>query len=212
MFMNSSFFNKKGSSLVEVIIIVLIISSWLIWAYKILWNSQKFVRDVKNITIASQIASQSLESFANIRDTNSLIFKSDKENCWNVLNYNLLCVWNSAYKIKPWNYIITKDLDNRFILEEVPQATVLLWFNDLNYRDTFAVKVDSNWFFTQKNWYSYSPSFTLKNTISYYVDSWQTIVWNELSPYLKFVANVEWLDWKWEKKSLEIDQIFTNYK
>lgn len=212
MSMKSGFLKKKWSSLIEVIIIVFIISSWLIWAYRVLWNSQNFINSTKNVTIASQIASQAIESFANIRDTNVLIFRSDKENCRNTLNYNLLCVWNSWYKINPWNYIITRNLDQKFILEEVPPAISSLWFNDENYRNTFAVKLDSDWFFTQKNWTDYSPFFSLKNNISYYIDSAQTLPWNELSPYLKLVSTVEWVDKNWEKKSLELDQIFTNYK
>ncbi len=193
--------NKKATSIVEAMVIMLIIVTWVTWMYKIYSESMNLSASVDNKIIAIQIANWWIESFTNIRDTNWQVFSSDYENCWNTLNYDSSCIWvsNSDHTIQNASYIINKNSDNRWVLTEKPSNTYWNW----NYIDDFKVWLDSNWIYTQ--WtitQNIKPTFTREIKVSY-----------PDSEKIKIVSLVQWVDdASTVPHKLEVEQILTNWK
>ena len=125
--------NNFWTSVVEAVIVTLIVTTWLLWMYKVFHNSMNFSNSIENRIVAIQIAREWIEAMTNIRDTNWLLFSADYENCWNVLNYNINCVWNSsnALEIGIGHYIIYPDADNRRTLERPTSSVYDFTHNEL---------------------------------------------------------------------------------
>ena len=100
--------SKKATSIVEAIIVMLIITAWITWVYNILVQYQKLSDSTKHKINAIEIAKEWIESMKNIRNTNWLLYSIDTANCWNTLNYNNSCLWDSSLTndIWSWSYII----------------------------------------------------------------------------------------------------------
>lgn len=205
--------SKKATSIVEAMIVTLIISSWLVWVYKIYDNSNKLSDGVKNKIQAIQIAREWIEAFTNIRDTNWLRFSSNYEDCWNTLNYETDCIssTNINHIIKENElYKIYKNADNRWQLKEHSDNTED--FSNSSYRDFFKIWLDENWLYTQ-TWSTstgvLTPIFTREIKISY-LDSPAT--WKNYEK-LKVTSKVVWTDSSSSKnRKVVLDSILTNWK
>jgi hypothetical protein len=202
--------NKKATSIAEAMVVMLIIVSWVTWMYKIYSESVNLSNSTTNKIQAIQIAKQWIEAFTNIRDTNWLKFSSDYENCWNVINYNSLCIWDTTSVFDIQNnksYIIYKDIDNRWLLEE--KNTGL--YSEQTYRDNFKIRLD-NWIYTQTWWIDLIPVFTREMQISYLKADWTT-PWTESDPKIKVTSMIQWLDnTSTVPHKIEIEQILSNWK
>ena len=100
----------KATSILEAMIVLLIIVTWIIGLYNIFNESLKLSETTKNRIEAIEIAREWIEAMKNIRDTNWLMFGWDTKNCFNTFNYNPQCVWNIPwaiyiYEIKVIKYI-----------------------------------------------------------------------------------------------------------
>ena len=205
--------NIKATSIVEAMIVMLIIVTWIIWMYTILDKSNDLTVTVKNKIQAIQIARQGIEAFSNIRDTNWLLFSSDYLNCWNVFNYNTLCIWDSTttYDIKTNNYKIYLDNDDRWNLEVATGITPNDYSNSI-YRAFYKVWLN-NWIYTQTGiTEEITPFYTREIDISYLQADWITL-WNETSPKIKVSSIVNWSDsTSTQPHRIVIDQILSNWK
>ena len=74
--------NKKGETLLEVLIALTLITVSVAAAASAMMSATKGLSLSKNYLIAQNLASEGLEIVKNIRDTNWMKFPVDKEDCW----------------------------------------------------------------------------------------------------------------------------------
>jgi hypothetical protein len=212
------FLTKKATSIVEAMVVLLIVVSWVVWMYQVFWNSQKLSNSTGNKIQAIQIAREGIEAMKNIRDTNWILFWSDTPNCWNVLDYNNSCVWDNSTTndISAWSYKIYQNTDNKWkIIKKITSETSFL---KSAYRNEMKVWLDSNWFFTQ-SWAitEIKPLFTREIKIKY-LDDW--IVPDNISASkpsneekIEVISLVQWVDNSSTKvHKVEFTSILTNWK
>lgn len=204
--------NKKCTSIIEAMVAMLIILVWVIWVYWIYIASTRLETSTSNKIQAIAIAREWIEAMTNIRDTNWAFFSSDIPNCWNTLNYNNSCIWNTAVTDieNNWHYIIYQDIDNRWKLTKTNPTTSD--YSDTTYRTNFRVWLDSNWFYTQ-SWATteLKPLFTREIIINYIDTNWDWIDSNDEK--MEITSLVQWLDnSSTEPHKVELKTILTNRK
>jgi len=160
----------KATSIIEAMIVLLIVVSWITGVYTILNSSQKLAISTWNRIEAIQIARDWLEAFTNIRDTNWILYSADYENCWNTYNYDATCIWSSGTSTDTvlWasqGFWIYKNSNNQF--ELIKHWWIMAWYSDSTYRTNFRVQKDSNWFYTQSWSVDFNPIYTREIQISY---------------------------------------------
>ncbi|MDD3645880.1 MAG: hypothetical protein PHH06_00570 [Candidatus Gracilibacteria bacterium] len=157
--------NKKATSIIEAMIVMLVIITGVIGMYSIYDSSTKLSASTKNRIEAIEIAREGIEAMKNIRDTNWLLFKADPDNCWNTLNYNPNCVGDdtSTNDIIAGSYIIYQDIDNRWKLNSQSGGT----FGSGSYISDFRVKKDINGLYTQTGGIDFTPIFTREIKVNY---------------------------------------------
>lgn len=204
--------SKMATTIVEAIIVTLVIVMWLTWVYSIYSASIKETNAVETKIQAIQIAREWIEAITNIRDTNWLLYSSDKKNCWKTFNYDVSCIWNSTFSnnIKnAWNYKIYRDIDNRWILEE--DILWLAWddYTTALYKNFYSVWLDTNSLYTQ----SWATSI-LKNNYTRQIKTsyisppnWTINDWIEVKSIVRWVDSVTT-----KNHEIELKTIITNYK
>jgi hypothetical protein len=200
---------KKATSIVEAMIVMLVITTWVTWMYNIYNKSSDLSVWTTNKIQAIQIATQWIEWFTNIRDTNWLLFSSDYKNCWNTLNYNTSCIWvnDGTHDIdNTKSYKIYREADNRWMLSNTGTITSSEYANP-SYRDFFKVWLE-NWIYTQ-TWVTdnLKPLFTREIKVQYLG------YWDSSDPKMKVTSLVQWVDSSSTvPHKVEIDQILSNWK
>jgi len=177
--------SKKATSIAEAMIIILVVTVWIIWMYKIYTNSMKLSNSVNNKIQAIQIAKEWIEAFTNIRDTNWLIFSADYENCWNTYNYDNWCIWNLSLSEIPnnWHFKIYQDTDNRWKLWTWTVSPYE--YSNPVYRNYFKIWLDSNWFYT----HSWSITTEIKPIFTREIKTNYSGTWK-----IKITSLVKWVD------------------
>ncbi len=203
--------SQKATSIIEAIVILLIITSWVTWMYTIFYKSTQLSVSTKNKIYWIQIAKQWIEAFTNIRDTNWLQFSSDYSNCWNTLNYNSNCIWEDSdfYDIKEWSYIIYRSSNNLWYLS---WTTVTGNFGSWTYNNAFKIWL-KNWVYSQ-SWSTevLKPFFTRELKVSYLKDDW-IADWDSNDSKLKLTSLVQWMDSSSTKPhKVEFEQILSNWQ
>ena len=205
--------SKKATSIIESLVVMLIIVSWVTWMYTIYWRSVDLARTTSNRIQAIQIAREWLEAMMNIRNTNWLLFSSNYKICWNSYNYDDTCVPNldrsSWTYIQPWSYAIYLDA-NKWKLSDNYSWT--FEFIDAGYSEFFRVCMESWWLFYQQNCWAVNnlkPYYTREIVVSYPTDS----NGNELidSENMEVTSKVQWNDWQKITK-LELNTMLSNWK
>jgi len=193
--------NKKATSILESMIVLLVIVSWILWLYNIYSNSQKISNSTKNRIEAIEIAREGIEAMKNIRDTNWLKFAWDTNNCFDTLNYDSNCVWNWGYSKISENthYKVYKWINNKWYLEE-PSISWNYEYQNSVYRDNFKI-YKKDWYYTQ-SWTTDETIFTREIFITDKTSTWfivHSIVW--------------WADSSknWAYK-VELEDLLTNWK
>lgn len=200
-------FNKNWTTIVEVMVVMLIIVVWIIWASNIYQKSQDLTISTQNRLIAIDIAREWIEAVTNIRDTNWVLFSANTNYCWNVLNYNSNCLTaiNQAHNITNWSYNITRDINNRWILTKYPWT--IYDYKNVPYQNHFKIKKDANWFYTQwSGWTDFKPLFTREIKITYI---------NSANPEneMKLESIVKWVDkTKNTNYELKLETKLTNWQ
>ena len=96
-------FKKKGESIVEVLVAIMILSIVMTAAFKILVNTTSSNVDVKNRIIALNIAREGIEAVRNVRDTNWFKYAGNTDTKW-------LCHDTLSDKNKCWGTVLLSDL------------------------------------------------------------------------------------------------------
>ena len=204
--------NKKWTSVIEAIIVMLIVVSGIVWMYTIFTSSQKLSQSSQNKVLAISIAREWIEAITNIRDTNWINFSSNLENCWMTENYDRSCITNDDKYFSDWNYILYTNSDDRWVLEEIiwPVPT---WFNDI-YRNTFMVYIDDNtWFFTQT--WTTSPTWLTETYNPIFTREIRLIPDTILDPPQKYNIEsiVKWVDSsRSDYYEIKLETVLTNWK
>lgn len=182
------------TSIVESVIVTLIVSLGVMWAYSIYVSSSKLALTTEKRIEAIQIAREWIEAFTNIRNTNWLLFPPDIKNCWNTLNYDNNCVWDSSTNtdIATWSYIIYQKPNNRWHL--LSWATFIPHdYSNIAYRNVYKVSLNS-WtlLYTQSWWIDFLPTFTREIIVDYLSSTWWVISSNHEK--IKITSLVSWID------------------
>jgi len=199
-------------------VVTLIVSIWVVWMYKIFFNSTNLIDSTANKIQAISIAREWIEAMTNIRDTNWLVLWSDFKNCWNTLNYNSACIWATTPSTSTdipdnWHFKIYKDTSNNWKLSaQTPTSSDYL---DSTYRTNYRVWITGSWFFTQ-TWVtitnSLKPVFTREIKINYIDTNW-TSLHPSNDEKMKITSLVQWGDRSWNKvHKIKFESILTNWK
>lgn len=145
-------FSNKWNSIIEVVLVLVVVTIWLNWAFWILQSWIRLADNTQNRIKAVNIAREWIEMVQNIRDTNWIKYSSDYNHCWNVLDYNMNCVWALPWpweylsSIPSWSYI----LDNIWTQINLKPITYPPTTDFATYKKFyFPVYFDSNWLVTQ---------------------------------------------------------------
>lgn len=88
--------NKKGATLLELMMMLMVVSLALLTMFTTLTQSITFARETEARVKATALAREGIEAMINIRNTNWLRFSSNRADCWDVLNYNKNCITNNS--------------------------------------------------------------------------------------------------------------------
>lgn len=207
--------SKIATTIAEAMVVMTVIVIGLTWIYRIYSESSRLSNSVEIKIQAIQIAREWIEAITNIRDTNWILYSSDKNNCWKTLNYNSWCIWNTSPNniANNWNYKVYRNSANRWQLES---DWWLIWddFSTTNYKDFYKIFLDQNSLYTHT--YTWDTR-TLTNTKwvftrqikTSYVDpgDWNTNNW------LQVRSIVKWVDSWWTNiNEIVLETILTNHK
>jgi len=203
-------YSKKATSILEAMVVMLVVVTWVTGMYKIYIQSIKLSDSTANKIQAIQIAREWIEAMTNIRDTNWLLFSSDYSNCWNTLNYNNSCIWNNSTATDMlWNYIIYKNSDNRWELKIAASWN----YSDIDYHTENRVWYDNNGFYTQSGaTLELKPVFTREIQIEY-IDTDGDSFATSNDEKMKVTSLVQWTDSSSTKPhKVELGTILSNWK
>ena len=208
---------QRGAWIIEAMIVLFILVSWIIGIYTILGSSQKLSQSTAYRIQAIQIARDWLEAMTNIRDTNWIEFWGDLKNCWNTFNYDDGCLWEDGFDNKIQHedteaFIIYRDNSTWKFHLEVKNAD-----NDFShpqYRDNFRVNYDERWFYTQTGSITLNREYTRKLQVNYIDDNWNS-AWSDNPSHsiMEIITTVQWQDpvTSWFRE-LEMSTRLTNWK
>lgn len=74
--------NKSGFTLIEMMIVAVIISVWILWIVNVIDYWLKFVWNIRQEVIATNLAREWIEWVFNIRDTNWTRWSGRRDECW----------------------------------------------------------------------------------------------------------------------------------
>ena len=202
--------SKQATSVIEAIVVLLIIVTWVVGMYSIYIQSLRLSNATAHKIEAIQIAREWIEGFINIRDSNWKIFGWDIPNCWNTLNYNTSCVWDitTATDISGWSYTIYQDSDSFWKLSYRSSWSYTGSYIN-NFNTGFPVWVDANGFYTQSGWLSVelmNPRYTREIQVSY-------VGWDSNGNEMNVSSVVQWKDNVSEKvHDIILDVVLTNWE
>ena len=124
------FKNRRGNSIIEVMVVIIILTIGIIGTYDILNGGQKLSTGSENRIKAINIAREGMEAVENIRDTNWIKFSSDYENCWRVKDYDVGCIGVGGKEFPEGSYIL------------VQSGTVWMLSGTISQSETYSVYKD----------------------------------------------------------------------
>ncbi|MFZ4461416.1 MAG: type IV pilus modification PilV family protein [Patescibacteria group bacterium] len=161
------FTNSRGNSIIEVIVVMLVLTTGLTGAYGILSSGQTLAVTTENRIKAVNIAREGIEAVENIRSTNWIKFSSDYNACYDTADYNPLCIGNTnparPYSLKSGSYIMTGNSGGAWSLSGVTSPGSYTGATRPQYLAVFPIYLDSNGLLSQKG---PPPSLKCTNTIS----------------------------------------------
>lgn len=204
----------KATSISEAIVVILIVVVWLTWVYNIFSQSIRLTDSVENKIQAIQIAREWIEAMTNIRDTNWLLFSSDRNNCWRTLNYNNWCIWDDSFSniiSDWWMYRIVRDTSNRWILENSTYTITPYEYSNPDYRNFYMIYLDDDWLYTHWSWSTLNNFYTREiqtNNINPW--DWINENWLEIKSIVRWIDS-SWREW-WVVHEVVLETILTNHK
>lgn len=203
---------KQATSIVEAMIIILIVTLWITWVYKVYSESMKLSKSVELKIQAISMWKEAIEIMTNIRDTNWILFSNNTSSCWNTLNYNSLCLtWAGNQIAHSWSYIITQDPQNRWLLESNPSITTFN-YTDSDYRDYYRMRRDANGFYSQ-SWTLVNTDIFTREILTHYIDTNWDSIWDTTDEKMEITAIVHWKDTSSDTpRQIVLKKILTNWK
>ena len=183
--------NKKAETLVELTIAILILAVVLIWAMKVLWNSQINANWTEKRIQAVSFAREGIEIMKYVRKLNYMKYSNNKRVCWNFLADN----WNS--NIYPhWlaNWIIDwSDLKCQESLLEIWSANFS--FSNWNYYVPVQnISDETSWrFFLSTFWQDLTTAWSKQNNWALFVDLEKFRLCEDLNSWLILSCQSVWL-------------------
>lgn len=204
------FKNKRGNSIVEVMVVIIVLTIGIVGAYNILNSGQKLSTASENRMKAINIAREGMEAVENIRDTNWLKFSSDYDNCWKVKDYDAGCIGTGISAIGIGSYILVQSGTLWTLSGTISPQPITTAYNE--YRDQFPIFLDTN------GLTSYSGS-TVKCTPLKTTDC-KTIFTREIqisypsTDHMKVNSVVTWVDNSRASGpyTLDLETVLTNWK
>jgi len=218
-------YTQRASGIIEAMVVLLLLTVGITWVYSILSSSQKLSNSTALRIEAIQIARDGLEAMTNIRNTNWIEFWWDIANCWNTLNYNPDCIWDTIKDITdyihhwPGQWIrISKD--PTWVKFFVGLQSYDAWlisnavYSNTLYRQNFWVHKNTEWFYVQNLISDPNSRFTREIRINYLdvnnAPQWSTAI-NQ--PKMEITVIVQWWDPAVEGfRTLEVRTVLTNWK
>lgn len=188
--------NKRGNSIIEVMVVIIILTTGIIGAYGILNSGQELSITSENRIKAINIAREGMEAVENIRDTNWIKFSSDYTNCWRVKDYDVGCIGNAGKNFATGSYVL------------VQSGT--LWF--LSGATTFPVYIDARGLTSSSGSVAMCSS-TKTTDCKTIFDREIQISYPSDADHMKVNSIVTWIDsTKAEKHTINLETILTNWK
>ncbi|NVP17485.1 hypothetical protein HUU51_02085 [Candidatus Gracilibacteria bacterium] len=141
--------SKIATTIAEAMVVMTVIVIGLTGIYRIYSESSRLSNSVEIKIQAIQIAREGIEAITNIRDTNWILYSSDKNNCWKTLNYNSGCIGNASPNniANNGNYKVYRNSANRWQLES-DGGLIGDDFSTTNYKDFYKIFLDQNSLYT----------------------------------------------------------------
>lgn len=207
------FKNRRGNSIIEVMVVIIILTIGIIGTYGILNSGQKLATTSENRIKAINIAREWMEAVENIRDTNWLKFSSDYTNCWKVKDYDAGCIGTGLPQIVTASYILVQNGTLWTLSGSSVTAPLPTGVDYKTYTDKFPIFLDS---FGLTN----SSGGNIKCTSSKTSDC-KTIFTREIqitypsvdNDHMKVNSIVTWMDSsRGLPYSINLETILTNWK
>ncbi len=227
-------FFKKAFTVVEMMIVVLILSVWLLWVISTLSDAYSFLYNMKNKITAINFARWWMEWVFNIRNTNWQRWAGKKDKCWLKIN-PLVDKDNDGCENDEWfwsgSYIIDLTWNNQkyFYLQKISWESLkmnwnLTWsdwkyllcknangfvYSCQNNTKRPAKYFDSAVYFRQVRWWYLiwkkdNHDYTINCT------KWTDSCWNGMFLEKNFCVDVIWHDGA--KRSVTFCSVLTNFK
>lgn len=141
--------NQSWATMLELIAMMAIMGLGIASMLGVIQSGTYFSKDTEDTVRAINLAREWIEWITNIRNTNWQRFSSDKMNCWRVMNYNALCIGNTAIeKVTTGSYILYNQNGLWYLSGTTSYAdpTGVDW---TAYQSTYRTWLDDWWFYTQ---------------------------------------------------------------
>lgn len=98
----SSFRSTQWLTLIEVMVVIVVVTAGIVWAFWVLSSGQKLAATTTDRVQAINFAREWVEAVKNIRDTNYFQYPANPTACWIVKNYNC----NTVSNYQTWSYVL----------------------------------------------------------------------------------------------------------
>lgn len=197
---------KKGETLIEVIAALSCIVLAGLAAVTVSIQVMSTTATSKEFLIAQNLAREAVEGVINIRDTNWLLFPTNKDECW-LIKDSSECNVSKAVK-ENTSYILKRDANGQNILEEKTGTLDIPEGGQPDSEDAnFILYVDSNNIYTHV-----SPA--VKASPYPFPDFYRTITFSKGADADTMQTNVkvQWMHKGSMPKTYELSSVITNYE
>lgn len=219
---------NKGITIIEVMIVMLILSVWILGSYQVASQWNNLERMTENRTKAVAFAREWLEVVENIRDTNWLKFSTNYEGCFDVLNYDISCTTThsgaigTVTRINSGSYTVSQNAQNIWRLTEITIPSGVdensTGVNRATYVNLFPLMLNGSGASTQIG--SAAGIANCKNDLQKNCDTGFTREIRITRPGSNWILNpiqiksiVTWVDWKQKTPYvIELDYTLQNWK
>ncbi len=226
-------FNKKAFTLIELIISTVILWIWFIWVFITLKNSYKYLQNIRNVTLAINLAREWVEWVFSVRNSNWQRWAWKKDKCWLKINPlidkdNDWCENDDWFQ--SWSYILYTTWQQKyFALKKTSPEFKEKWFI-VNTDRTYLLCKNSNTNIVEScSNFSSRPSNYFDSTLFFRQVRWGYLLdknsntplincskwtdsncWTTSFKEKNFCVDVFYFDWS--KKKVTFCSVMTNFK
>lgn len=192
--------NKKGETLIEVIAALTSLVLAGIAAMTLIISVMTSTAISKEYLIAQNLAREGIEGVTNIRDTNWLLFPSEKGECWMIIDSSE-CPEGATVSIDK-DYILTRTDKLNFKLEKG------VWNDDMKNNGDFQLKLNAKGVYEQ---HSLSPALEQPFPVFYRKIEFGKVGSAELTDEVQVTVTIAWMN-KSNLTKYELSSILANYE